>query len=81
MERILEDAVSTGRFTLKGLFDTDSRKIAADPSSGASPKKYHAAYGCYLDGKIQDILASFGEGGPMVVSAVLMNRTGHIFSP
>ncbi len=77
MERILEEALDSGRLTRAQLFDTDHRRITEGPLSGSKIHKYHTAYDRYLEPRVQPLLDTFLEEDETVVFAVLVDRKGY----
>ncbi|MFA5515644.1 MAG: methyl-accepting chemotaxis protein [Desulfuromonadales bacterium] len=78
MERVLEDAIDSGRFTQEEIFDTDYRPIVEGPLAGAAIPKFHTAYDLYLDARIADIQDTFVNEDSMVVFAVLVDHNGYL---
>ena len=72
MERILEEAVQGGRFTLDQIFD---EKYV--PIPGTNPQKYHTAYDTFLDKAIQSLEDEYLKDD-QVVFAVLVDRNGYL---
>lgn len=78
MEGILEDALTSGRFTEAQLFDTNYREIKEGPLAGAAIPKYHTAYDEYIDDKIKYFQDQFLKSDDMVVFAVLVDKNGYL---
>jgi len=72
LERILNEAVDKGRFSLDEIFDEDYK-----PIPNTNPQKYHTCYDTYLDENITDLLDKFLDND-MVVFAVLVDRNGYL---
>ena len=72
MERILEEAVQGGRFTLDQIFD---EKYV--PIPGTNPQKYHTAYDTFLDKAIQSLEDEYLKDD-QVVFAVLVDHNGYL---
>ncbi|HEY6006859.1 MAG TPA: HAMP domain-containing protein, partial [Geobacteraceae bacterium] len=72
MERVLEDAVASGRFTLDEIFDENYV-----PIPNTDPQKYHTKYDTYLDQVIRDLEDEFLKDD-QVVFAVLFDRNGYL---
>ncbi|HYR03489.1 MAG TPA: methyl-accepting chemotaxis protein, partial [Syntrophobacteria bacterium] len=72
MERILEDAIASGRFTAEDIFDTNYV-----PIPGTDPQKYHTKYDTYLDKTIQELEDEYLKDD-QVVFAVLVDRNGYL---
>lgn len=72
MERILNEAVDSGKFTIEQIFD---EKYVPIPNT--DPQKYHTAYDTYLDQAIQKIEDEYLED-KQVVFAVLVDRNGYL---
>jgi methyl-accepting chemotaxis protein len=73
MERVLTEAVASGRFSLEEIFDENYI-----PIPGTDPQKYHTKYDTYLDEKIQQTLDRFLEKDVQVMIAVLVDRNGYL---
>jgi methyl-accepting chemotaxis protein len=73
MERVLNDAVDSGKFTLAELFDENYI-----PIQGTDPQKYHTKYDSYMDETILKLEDEFLEKDPQVVFAVLVDRNGYL---
>jgi hypothetical protein len=73
MERVLVDAVDSGRFTQAEIFDENYM-----PIPGTDPQKYHTKYDTYLDETIQAIEDEYKEKDNQVVFAVLVDRNGYL---
>ncbi|HEX8960217.1 MAG TPA: methyl-accepting chemotaxis protein, partial [Geobacteraceae bacterium] len=73
MERVLADAVDSGKFTLDELFDEDYQ-----PIPGTDPQKYHTRYDTWLDEAILAIEDDYLEKDEQVVFAVLVDRNGYL---
>jgi DNA-directed RNA polymerase specialized sigma54-like protein len=73
MERILVDAVDSGRFTQAEIFDENYV-----PIPGTEPQKYHTKYDAYLDETILAIEDEYQEKDNQVVFAVLVDRNGYL---
>jgi methyl-accepting chemotaxis protein len=78
MERILEDAIDSDRFSHAEIFDTNYRSILEGPLAGTAIPKYHTAYDEYLDAKIRKIQDTFVAEDSMVVFAVLVDHNGYL---
>jgi methyl-accepting chemotaxis protein len=72
MERILQEAVDSGKFKLEQLFDEHYV-----PIPGTDPQKYHTPYDGYLDKAIQQLEDQFLKD-EQVVFAVLVDRNGYL---
>jgi len=72
MERLLEEQLSTGRFTLEDIFDTNYV-----PIPGTDPQKYHTKYDSYLDKAILEIEDEYLKDD-QVVFAVLVDANGYL---
>jgi len=72
MERVLTEAVNSGRFSLEEIFDENYR-----PIPNTDPKKYHTKYDAYLDQAILSYQDAFLEN-EMVAFAVLVDRNGYL---
>ena len=72
LERVLTEAVDTGRLSLEEIFDEDYQLIA-----GTDPKKYHTKYDRYLDETIMAYQDAF-LNNEMVAFAVLVDRNGYL---
>jgi len=73
MEKVLNDALEGGRFSLAELFDENYV-----PIPGTDPQKYHTKYDEYLDGNILTQEDDFLEKDDQVVFAVLVDRNGYL---
>lgn len=73
MEKVLSDAVASGRFSLEEIFDENYI-----PIPGTDPQKFHTKYDAYLDENIQRILDGFLERDVQVNVAVLVDRNGYL---
>src|SRR6266571_3839693 len=73
MERVLAEAVDSGKFTLEDLFDEQYV-----PIPGTDPLKYHTKYDRYLDEAILSIEDEYLEKDDQVVFAVLVDRNGYL---
>ena len=71
-ERVLQDAVDSGKFTTEELFDD---KYV--PIPGTDPVKYHTRYDTYLDDNIRGFEDEFLKDD-QVVFAVLVDRNGYL---
>ncbi|HLO27400.1 MAG TPA: HAMP domain-containing protein, partial [Geobacteraceae bacterium] len=72
MERILQEAIDSGKLTEADLFD---EKYV--PIPGTDPLKYHTRYDSYLDKSIQELEDEFLKDD-QVVFAVLVDRNGYL---
>jgi len=72
MQRILEQAIDSGRFRIEDLFDADYQ-----PIPHTDPQKYHTRYDTFLDKMIQDIEDAYLKDDH-VVYAVLVDRNGYL---
>ena len=72
MERILQEAIDSGKFTEAVIFD--EKYI---PIPGTDPQKYHTRYDSYLDTVIQRLEDEFLQDD-QVVFAVLVDRNGYL---
>ncbi len=72
MERILQDAVDSGRFTEAEIFDEHYV-----PIPNTEPQKYHTKYDRFLDRTIQDLEDEYLKDD-QVVFAVLVDRNGYL---
>jgi methyl-accepting chemotaxis protein len=72
MERVLQDALDSGTFTVDQLFDENYV-----PIPNTLPQKYHTRYDAYLDGSIQKLEDMFLKDD-QVVFAVLVDRNGYL---
>lgn len=72
MEQLLEEQLSTGRFTLEDIFDVNYVPIA-----NTDPIKYHTKYDAYLDKAILEIEDEYLKD-EQVVFAVLVDRNGYL---
>jgi len=73
MERVLNDAVDSGRFTLAELFDENYV-----PIPGTDPQKYHTRYDSFMDETILALEDEFLTKDSQVVYAVLADRNGYV---
>ncbi len=78
MERVLEDAIDSGKLTEEQVFDTDYKKITEGPLADSAIPKYHTAYDRYLDKRIQGIEDTYLKEDGMVVFDVLVDRNGYL---
>ncbi len=72
MERILEDAIASNRFTKEDIFDENYI-----PIPGTDPQKYHTKYDTFLDKAIQELEDEYLKDD-QVVFAVLVDRNGYL---
>ncbi len=72
MERILQEAMESGRLTEADLFDENYV-----PIPNTEPKKYHTRYDAYLDKAIQRLEDRFLKD-EQVLFAVLVDRNGYL---
>ncbi|MDT8440917.1 MAG: methyl-accepting chemotaxis protein [Desulfuromonadales bacterium] len=72
MERVLNEAVDRGNFSLEELFDDNY-----EPIPGTDPQKYRTKYDDYLDRTIQTFENGFLTDAH-VVFAVLVDRNGYL---
>jgi methyl-accepting chemotaxis protein len=72
MERILAEAVTSGRFSLAEIFDENYV-----PIPGTDPPKYHTRYDAYLDERIKSLQDEY-LADDQVVFAVLVDRNGYL---
>ena len=72
MERLLEEQISSGRFTEADIFDTNYV-----PIPGTDPQKYHTKYDTHLDKIILEIEDEFLKDD-QVVFAVLVDKNGYL---
>ncbi len=72
IERVLEDAVSSGKFTVDDIFDQNYVPIPA-----TSPQKYHTKYDSFIDHAIQALEDEYLKDD-QVVFAVLVDRNGYL---
>lgn len=72
MERILADAVASGRFSEADIFDEHYI-----PIPNTEPPKYHTMYDKYLDQTIQELEDEYLKDD-QVVFAVLVDRNGYL---
>jgi methyl-accepting chemotaxis protein len=72
MERLLQDALNSRKFTTDDIFDTNYIPI---PST--DPQKYHTKYDAYLDNAIRDLEDEFLQDEQLVF-AVLVDRNGYL---
>ena len=72
LERVLTEAVDSGRFSLEDIFDEDYQLIP-----DTEPKKYHTKYDRYLDETIMVYQDEFLKNA-MVAFAVLVDRNGYL---
>lgn len=73
MEKVLDKAVTSGRFTMAEIFDENYV-----PIPGTEPQKYHTSYDAYLDETIQKMQDEFLEKDDQVITAVLVDRNGYL---
>ncbi|HWI41950.1 MAG TPA: methyl-accepting chemotaxis protein [Verrucomicrobiae bacterium] len=73
MEKVLAEAVGSGRFSIEEIFDDNYI-----PIPGTNPQKYHTKYDAHLDRTIQGTLDRFLEDDDQVVYAVLADRNGYV---
>lgn len=72
MERVLTEALATGRLTREELFDENYIPIPA-----TDPQKYHTRYDTYLDRAIQELEDAYLKD-EQVVFAVLVDHNGYL---
>jgi len=72
MEKVLADALQSGRLSLGDVFDENYQPIA-----GTDPPKFHTRYDSYCDEMIQDLEDDFLRDG-QVMYAVLADRNGYV---
>jgi methyl-accepting chemotaxis protein len=72
MERVLEEAIDSGRFTVEEIFSENYV-----PIPGTDPQKYHTPYDSYLDKAIQKLEDEFLKD-EQVVFAVVVDRNGYL---
>ena len=72
MEKVLEEAVNSGRFTMDEIFDD---KYVPIPNT--DPQKYHTKYDTYLDKMNQQLLDEYLKDD-QVVFAALGDRNGYL---
>jgi methyl-accepting chemotaxis protein len=72
MERILEDAVSSGELSTEQLFDEHYI-----PIPNTEPQKYHTQYDRYTDRTIQELEDEFLKDDQVVIAA-LVDRNGYL---
>ncbi|ABQ28313.1 methyl-accepting chemotaxis protein [Geotalea uraniireducens] len=72
MERILEDAIASGRFSEADIFDEHYI-----PIPNTDPPKYHTKYDKYLDQSVQELEDEYLKDD-QVVFAVLVDRNGYL---
>lgn len=72
MERLLEEQLSNGRFTLEEIFDTNYV-----PIPNTDPQKYHTKYDSYLDKAVLEIEDEYLKD-EQVVFAVLVDANGYL---
>src|SRR6185369_9099942 len=72
MEQLLEEQLSSGRFTLDDVFD-----VNYIPIPNTDPQKYHTRYDGYLDKTILEIEDEYLKD-EQVVFAVLVDKNGYM---
>jgi methyl-accepting chemotaxis protein len=72
MERVLQEALDSGRFTVEELFDENYV-----PIPNTSPQKYRTRYDAFLDKAIQTLEDEYLKD-EQVVFAVLVDRNGYL---
>lgn len=72
MERLLEEQIASGRFTVADIFDTNYV-----PIPGTDPQKYHTKYDTHLDKVILTIEDEFLKDDQLVF-AVLVDKNGYL---
>jgi hypothetical protein len=72
LEKMLAEAVASGRFTLADIFDENYQLIP-----DTDPPKFHTRYDAYCDEHIQDFEDEFLQDS-QVVYAVLADRNGYV---
>ena len=72
MERVLEDAITNGKFTMDEIFDTNYV-----PIPNTDPQKYHTKYDTYLDKAIQELEDEYLKDD-QVVFAALVDRNDYL---
>jgi len=72
MEQLLEEQLSSGRFTLDDVFD-----VNYIPIPNTDPQKYHTRYDGYLDKTILEIEDEYLKD-EQVVFAVLVDKNGYL---
>jgi methyl-accepting chemotaxis protein len=72
MERLLNEAVADGKFSLDEIFDTNYR-----PIQGSSPARYTTRYDAYLSRILPSIEDAFLKDG-QVAYAALFDRNGYV---
>jgi methyl-accepting chemotaxis protein len=72
MERVLNEAVVDGKFSLAEIFDTDYQKI-----QGRNPPQYATRYDAYLDKVLPPIEDSFLHD-KQIAYAALFDRNGYV---
>jgi len=72
MERILTEALSSGKLSTEQIFDTNYV-----PIPNTEPQKYHTQFDRFTDGAIQDLEDEFLKDD-QVVFAVLVDRNGYL---
>jgi methyl-accepting chemotaxis protein len=73
MERVLTEAVESGKLTLAELFDENYV-----PIPGTDPQKYHTKFDSFMDETILKLEDEFMEKDTQVVYAVLADRNGYV---
>jgi hypothetical protein len=73
MERILAEAISRGKLTVKELFDDNYI-----PIPGTDPQKYHTSYDRYLDETITAVQEAHLAQNSQIYYAVLSDRNGYV---
>ncbi|MCM2359394.1 MAG: methyl-accepting chemotaxis protein [Geobacteraceae bacterium] len=71
MERILQEALESGRFSKEQLFDENYIPIPA-----TDPQKYHTRYDGYLENSVQTVLDEYLKDDE-VLAAMLVDRNGY----
>jgi methyl-accepting chemotaxis protein len=72
MAQLLEEQISSGRFTLEDIFDTNYI-----PIPNTDPQKFHTKYDTYLDKAILEIEDEYLKD-EQVVFAVLVDKNGYL---
>jgi methyl-accepting chemotaxis protein len=72
MEQLLEEQISSGKFTVEDIFDTNYV-----PIPNTDPQKYHTKYDGYLDKTILEIEDEYLKD-EQVVFAVLVDKNGYL---
>jgi hypothetical protein len=73
MERILAEAISRGKLTVKELFDDNYI-----PIPGTDPQKYHTSYDRYFDETITAVQEAHLVQNSQIYYAVLSDRNGYV---